>query len=115
MLRKKITHFSPGARMLFCVFVCWLFMLSIVPTLQGIEAKVEQVNVSLFALSSVIFVHVVFCDSGKRVVGFAFVSDQLGWKRICMRKELARLILGKRHECGSESNARTGRPLLQVR
>ena len=49
------------------------------------------------------------------VVGFAFVSDQLGWKRICMRKELARLFLGKRHEYGSGTDARTGRPLLQVR
>ena len=83
--------------------------MTIVPTLQKIEKEVEQINVSFFflftELSSVTFLRVVSCDSGKRVVVFAFVSDQLWWKRICMPKELARLFLGFRSEHGSPAPA----------
>lgn len=48
MLRRKMSRLSLGARMSFCVFVCWLLIVSIVQTLYKIVTEVEQVNVSSF-------------------------------------------------------------------
>ena len=48
MLRRKMSRLSLGARMSFCLFVCWLLIVSIVQTLYKIVTEVEQVNVSSF-------------------------------------------------------------------
>ena len=47
-MRRKMSRLSLGARMSFCVFVCWLLIVSIVQTLYKIVTEVEQVNVSSF-------------------------------------------------------------------
>ena len=55
MLRRKMSRLSLGARMSFCVFVCWLLIVSIVQTLYKIVTEVEQVNVSSFCIELRIF------------------------------------------------------------